>query len=309
MKISVVVPCFNEEDNIIPISESIVKQFEEKLPNYDYELIFIDNCSEDRSRSKIEHLCNQNRNIKAIFNIRNFGQFNSPFYGICQANGDCVILVCADFQDPVELIPQFIKEWESGYKIVIGVKKQSDENKFMRLLRAAYYKIMKKIAYIDYIDQFTGFGLYDKSFISILKSLNDPMPFLRGLVAEFGGKRKEIAYRQSRRRSGKSSYNIYKLYDALMLSVTSYTKISIRIASFFGFFIATIDAIIGFYYFVRKIVSWDSFPLGMAPLVMGFFLFCSIILIFIGLLGEYILSINTRLLNRPLVIEEKRINF
>jgi hypothetical protein len=168
---------------------------------------------------------------------------------------------------------------------------------------------MKKISHIDYIEQFNGFGLYDKCFVSILKSLNDPLPFLRGLVAEFGGKRKDIIYVQAKRRSGRSSYNIYKLYDALMLSVTNYTKVSIRIASFLGFSIAAIDFFIGIYYFVRKVIAWNSFPLGMAPLVIGVFFFCSIILIFIGLLGEYILNINMRLLNRPIVIEEKRINF
>lgn len=309
LKLSIVVPCFNEENNVVPLSEAIIDQITNNLSNYDYELIFIDNCSGDSTRSKLEKLCSENPKIKAIFNIRNFGPFNSPFYGLCQASGDCVMLICADFQDPVELIPKFVHEWEAGNKIVIGIKKQSEEGKFMRLLRTTYYRIMKRISNIDYIEHFTGFGLYDKSFLSFLRLLNDPSPFLRGIVAEFGEKRKEIFYKQKKRKSGKSSYNFFALYDALMLSITSYTKVTMRIATICGGVVALIDVIIGVYYLIRKLTDWNNFSIGIAPLVVGFFFLFSIVLIFMGLIGEYVLALNTRIINRPLVVEEKRINF
>ena len=219
--ISIVVPCYNEEENVIPLSRAITALFEKELADYRYELIFIDNDSRDRTRELLRGLCQSDPDIKAIFNAKNFGQFNSPYYAMLQTSGDCTILMAADFQDPVEMIPQYVREWESGYKIVIGIKKSSQENKFMYWLRGCYYKLIKKLSDVEQIEQFTGFGLYDAKFIQVLRGLNDPTPFLRGIVAELGFKRKEIPYEQPLRRAGKTSNNFYRLYDAAMLSITS----------------------------------------------------------------------------------------
>lgn len=307
-KISVLVPCYNEEENVEPLSIAIINQLE-SLKNYDWELIFIDNCSTDGTRKILEDLCNKNKKIKAIFNAKNFGQFNSPYYGLLQTSGDCVISMCADFQDPVEMIPKFVKEWENGYKIVCAIKTTSKENKLMYFLRSCYYSIIKKMSDVEQIEHFTGFGLYDRSFIETLKTLDDPVPFLRGIVAELGYKRKDIPYEQAKRRAGKTSNNWYRLYDAAMLSFTSYTKIGIRIATITGFVFSFFSLFTALIYLILKLLNWNTFPAGTTPILIGVFLFGSIQLFFIGLIGEYILNINTRVMHRPLVIEEKRINF
>lgn len=308
-KISIVIPTYNEEENVIPLCEEIIKIFNDELAMYNYEIIFIDNYSKDSTREKLLGLCAENGDIKAIFNSKNFGQFNSPYYGLLQSTGDCTILICADFQDPVHMIVDFVKEWENGYKIVIGIKTASKENKIMYFLRSCYYKMIKKLSDVEQIEHFTGFGLYDSSFIEVLRNLKDPSPFLRGIVAELGSKRKEIPYTQAQRRAGKTSNNLYKLYDAAMLSFTSYTKIGLRLATILGFILSGISLLVSLGYLLLKILFWDSFPMGMAPALIGIFFIGSLQLIFIGLLGEYILSINTRIMNRPLVVEEKRINF
>jgi len=310
-KISILVPCYNEEDNVIPLSNEIIKTFESDLPLYDYEIVFIDNCSTDNTRALVRELCKINPKIKAIFNAKNFGQNNSPYYGMCQTTGDCVILLCADFQDPIELIPTLVNEWENGHKIVSCIKNKSKENKFVRLLRTIYYKAIKKMSDVEQIEHFTGFGLYDRSFIEVMKTLQDPIPFLRGVVAEMGFKRKEVNYEQQRRKAGKTKNNWYSLYDLAMLSFTSYTKVGLRIASISGFIIGALTLIVALVYFILKLIYWDNFPVGIAPLIIGVFFFGSLQLFFIGFIGEYIMAINTRLrlMNRPLVIEEERINF
>ena len=308
-KISVMIPCYNELENVVPMSEAVVEQFEKNLPEYDYELVFIDNCSTDGTRNKLEEICAKNNKIKAIFNAKNFGQFNSPFYGMCQTTGDATITMCCDFQDPVDLIPQFVREWEKGYKIVAAIKTSSDENSLMYFLRTCYYKLIKKMSNVEQIEHFTGTGLYDKSFIKVLKELDDPTPFLRGIVAELGFKRKDIYYKQKIRRSGKTHNNWYSLYDAAMLSFTSYTKIGLRMATIIGFLFATINMLIAVGYLIAKLIWWDNFTLGTAPMLIGIFFIGSIQLFFLGLMGEYILNINTRVMKRPLVVEEKRINF
>ena len=308
-KISVLIPCFNETDNVIPISEAVVNEFSVHLPEYDYELVFIDNYSTDGTRQKLEQICSRNEKIKAIFNAKNFGQFNTPFYGICQTTGDCTISMCCDFQDPVNLIPRLVHEWEKGYKIVAAIKTQSEENKILRFLRSCYYKIIKKMSSVEQIEHFTGTGLYDKSFIDVLRRLDDPIPFMRGIVAELGFRRKDIPYMQAKRRAGNTHNNWYTLYDAAMLSFTSYTKVGLRLATFLGFIFAVLDMVFAIIYLVAKLIWWDRFPMGTAPLLIGMFFMGSIQLIFMGLLGEYVMSINTRMMNRPLVIEEKRINF
>lgn len=307
--ISIMVPCYNEEENVEALSEAILAMFAKDLPNYDYEILYIDNCSTDSTRMKLRKLCFENEKIKAIFNARNFGQFNSPYYGILQTKGDCTIPVCADFQDPIDMIPKLVKEWENGYKIVCAIKTSSKENKVMYLMRSFYYKMIKKMSSAEQIEHFTGFGLYDKDFVQVLRNLKDPTPFIRGIVGELGFKRKDIEYVQPKRRAGKTHNNWYSLYDAAMLSFTSYTKIGLRIATFIGFGSAAISMLIGLVYLILKLTNWYSFDAGMAPIVVGMFLIGSLQLLFIGLIGEYIISMNQRIMNRPLVIEEERINF
>ena len=303
------VPCYNEEENVEPLSEAVIATIEKDLPEYDYEILFIDNCSKDKTREKLILLCSRNKKIKAIFNTKNFGQFNSPYYGLCQTTGDCTICLCADFQDPIDMIPKFVHEWENGYKIVCGIKTSSKENKIMYFLRGVYYKAIKKMSEVEQIEQFTGFGLYDKSFIQVLRDLKDPTPFLRGIVAELGPERKEIPYEQQERRAGKTSNNWYRLYDAAMLSFTSYTKIGLRLATFIGFGLSAVSVVIAIIYFILKLLHWNDFPAGMTPILLGVFVIGSMQLFFIGLLGEYIMNMNARLMNRPLVIEQERINF
>ncbi len=308
-KISVMIPCYNEEENVEPISKAIIEVFKTQLSNYDYEILFIDNDSQDKTREILRRMCEEDKHIKAIFNAKNFGQFNSPYYGMLQTTGDCTISMVCDFQDPVEMIPKYVAEWEKGYKIVIGIKTSSKENKLLYWFRSMYYKFIKKFSEVDQIEHFTGSGLYDKEFINVLRDLKDPTPFLRGIVAELGYKRKEIEYEQPKRRAGKTSNNFLRLYDAAMLSITSYTKIGLRLCSFIGIIIGGISFIIGLVYLIMKLTHWNQFAVGMAPMLIGVFFLGAVQLFFIGLIGEYIMSINVRVMNRPLVIEEERINF
>ena len=250
--ISVMIPTYNEEENARPIYEAVRDEIRKDCPDYDYEILFIDNKSQDRTRRIITDICAQDPKVKAIFNSKNFGQFNSPYYGMIHTTGDCTITICADFQDPVEMIPKFVAEWEKGYKIVIGKKTTSQENPVMYFLRDCYYKTIKKMSNVEMIEQFTGFGLYDKSFIQTLRDLHDPTPFLRGIVAELGPERKEIEYTQPKRRAGKTHNNWYSLFDAAMLSFTSYTKIGMRMAEFFGFFCAAVSFILGLVFLVAS---------------------------------------------------------
>lgn len=307
--ISVMIPCYNEEENARPIYEAVRDEIKKSCSNYDYEILFIDNKSRDRTREIIEDICANDKHVKAIFNCKNFGQFNSPYYGITQTSGDCCITVCADFQDPVEMIPKFVEEWENGYKIVIGRKTSSKESSIMYFLRGCYYKIIKRMSSVDMIEQFTGFGLYDKSFVDTLRNLKDPTPFIRGIVAELGPERKEIEYEQPQRRAGKTHNNFLSLYDAAMLSFTSYTKAGMRIATFLGFLIAILSFIGAIGMLIAKLCMWDRFVAGYAPIIIAVFFMGGVQLAFLGFLGEYVMSMNTRLMNRPLVIEEKRINF
>lgn len=308
-KISVLIPCYNEEENVGPMSEALVKMFKEDLPSYDYEIVFIDNDSTDLTRPKLRQICEENKRIKAIFNARNFGQNNSPFYGILQTTGDCTISMACDFQDPVEMIPKYVREWENGYKIVVSVKTSSKENPFIYMLRSIYYKLIRKFSDVEQIEHFTGAGLYDRSFVEVMRDLKDPKPFLRGIVGELGFKIKKIPFEQPQRRAGKTHNNFYTLYDTAMLSVTSYTKIGLRIATIGGGILAVISLLVALIYLILKLCMWYDFPAGMAPVTIGMFVLASIQIFFIGFLGEYILNINERIMNRPLVIEEERINF
>lgn len=308
-KVSILIPCYNEQENVRPMSEAIVNLFQKTLSKYDYELLFIDNDSQDHTKQILREICAANPKIKAIFNAKNFGQFNSPYYGILQTSGDCTISMVCDFQDPIELIPKYLEAWEQGYKIVIGIKTSSKENPIMYRLRSMYYKMLRKFSDVEQIEHFTGSGLYDKSFVDVLRNLNDPTPFLRGIVAELGYKIKKIPYEQPNRRAGKTHNNFYTLYDAAMLSFTSYTKIGLRMATFLGGAIGAVSVIIALIYLILKLIFWNRFVAGVAPIAIGMFFLGGVQLFFLGLLGEYILSINKRIMNRPLVVEEERINF
>ena len=310
-KISIMIPCYNEVENVEAISQAVIEIFEKELSQYDYEILFIDNASNDGTRDKIEAICLKNKKIKAIFNVTNFGQFNSPFYGMCQTTGDCTISMCCDFQDPPEMIPLFVKEWEKGHRIVSGIKTSSKEPGIVYFFRTVYYRMIRNMSSVKMIEHFTGFGLYDKTFIALLKELDDPIPFLRGIVAEYGGgfDMVELEYEQPKRRAGKTHNNFYSLYDAAMLSITSYTKVGLRIATFLGFACSAISIVVAIVYVIMKLLYWHRFTAGTAPLMIGVFIIGGIQLFFIGLIGEYILNINTRVIHRPIVVEEKRINF
>lgn len=308
MTISILIPCYNEEDNARPICDAVRDIIKKELPSYDYEILFIDNKSTDGTRAVIRQLCAEDPNVKAIFNIKNFGQFNSPYYGLTQTTGDCTIPLCADFQDPVELIPTMVHEWEAGHKVICMIKSSSHENKFIYFMRGVYYWLVHKMGNVKQIEQFTGFGLYDRSFIDILRSLDDPMPFYRGIVAEYAPDHLEIKYEQQRRRAGKSSNNFMSLFDAAMLSLTSYTKGILRVATFGGFIMSIASLVVAVVYLVLKLTRWNDFPVGQAPMVIGTYFLGSVQLFFLGFLGEYVMGINQRVIDRPLVIEEERIN-
>lgn len=306
-RISIMVPTYNEEENVIPLCEGIIDEFARSLPQYDYEIVFIDNCSADTTREKIRALCEKYPCVRAIFNARNFGQFNSPYHGICATTGDCTIPMCADFQDPIEMIPQLVAKWEEGYKIVCAVKTASRENKLVRFLRTCYYKMIRRMSQVEQIEHFTGFGLYDRSFVDVLRGLDDPTPFIRGIVAELGFKRTEIPYTQARRRAGKTSNNFGTLYDAAMLSFTTYTKAPIR--AFLGLGCALLGlSFLGALALLVLTLTGVNFEvlLWLVPTVS---FFASLNLISVGILGEYILTLRSKIMRRPLVIEEERIHF
>lgn len=307
--ISFVLPTYNEEGNIERMYIEVTRLFKTQLKKYEYEIVFIDNDSKDRTRDIIKKICKKDKKSKAIFNAKNFGQFNSPYYGLLNTKGDAVVSMASDFQDPVEVIPKFVSAWEEGYKIAIGVRKTSTDNFVLRNIKKFYYNLINKFSNVDQIKMFTGFGLYDKDFINILRKLDDPTPFLRGIVAELGYKRKEIPFEQGKRTSGKTSNNFYSLYDAAMLSFTSYTKIGLRLATFLGGIVLIISVIIAIVYLIMKLIWWDRFQAGMIPMLLGMLFLGSVQILFIGIIGEYVLAINQRSMKRPLVIEEERINF
>ena len=284
-------------------------ELEKNLPEYDYEILIIDNDSTDNTRPIIRELCKNNKKIKAIFNEKNFGPENSPYFGLLQTTGDCSILFSADFQDPLEMIHKMVREWEKGYKVIAAVKSKSNEFFLTRFLRTMCYKIIKKISSTEIIEHFTGFGCYDRSILDILRKIDDPIPFLRGIISEFASNKLEMPYEQQERRAGKSHIKFFTLYDMAMRSVTSYTKIGIRFASFLGYIVALFSFIIGMVYFVLKLLHWYDFGFGIPVILIGMFFLGAVQLIFLGLIGEYIFTINKRLMNRPLVVIKEKINF
>ena len=310
-KITVMIPCYNEIENVEAIAKAVIDIFEtdETLKKYDFDVQFIDNCSVDGTREKLEEMCANEKRVKAIFNVKNFGQFNSPFYGMLQAKCDALVLLCCDFQDPVELIPTFVKEWDNGYKIVCGIKNHSKESKLLYGLRTIYYKLIKKFSTVEQIEHFTGFGLYDNDFLDVLRKLDDPTPFLRGIVAEYGFKRKDVMYTQEKRRAGKTHNNWVSLLDAAMLSVTSYTRAGVRLAVCLGFVLTIFNFILALAYVITAAFVPLLWHLWVIPILISIFLVGSVLMFFVGFVGEYVVSVNKRVTHRPLVVEEKRLNW
>lgn len=307
-KISIVTPCYNEESNVVSLYERISAVFNTR-PNYAYEIIYIDNASTDNTVSIVKSLIAKDANVKLIVNARNFGHIRSPYYGLLQATGDAVVLMASDLQDPPELLPKFISKWEAGFKIVAGVKTTSEESKLFFMLRKTYYKMVNRIANITLINNFTGFGLYDKSVIEIMKNLDDPYPYFRGLVSELGFDVAQVEFNQPQRKRGITKNNFYTLYDIAMLGITSHSKVPLRLAVFGGFTLSAASLFLAFVYLILKLLFWNSFAIGTAPMLIGMFFFASIQLFFLGLLGEYVGNMHTQILNRPLVVEKERVNF
>lgn len=306
--ISVVTHCYNEEDNVEALHAKIRDIFA-ALPQYDYEHIYIDNASTDTTVTKIKAIIACDPHVRLIVNARNFGHIRSPLYGLLQARGDAIVAMASDLQDPPDLLPEFIAKWEAGYRIVVGVKPKSHESPLMFLMRSAYYKLVTQIAEIRLIPNFMGFGLYDRAVIEYIRKADDPYPYFRGLIAEVGYEYAEIPYVQPKRVRGITKNNFYTLYDIAMLGIVSHSKVPLRLATMAGFALSLLSLLVALGYFVAKLAMWDSFSLGMAPMVIGLFFFGSIQLFFIGILGEYIGAIHTQVLKRPLVVEKERVNF
>lgn len=306
--ISVITPCFNEEDNVEELYRQ-VRQVFDGLPQYRYEHIFIDNASTDRTVELLKWLAARDRNVKVIVNTRNFGHIRSPYHALLEAKGDAVISIVSDLQDPPEMIPEFLAKWEEGYKVVVGVKTSSQESHLMFAIRKAYYNLIGRLSEIDLIKNFTGFGLYDKRVIDVLREINDPYPYFRGLIADIGYEICKIEYTQPSRKRGITKNNFYTLYDMAMLGITNHSKVPLRLATMTGFVIGGFSLVVAIVYFVYKLMFWNQFQVGSAPLVIGLFFFASVQLFFIGIVGEYVGSIQTQVMKRPLVIEKERINF
>ncbi|MES2219010.1 MAG: glycosyltransferase family 2 protein [Pseudomonadota bacterium] len=306
--ISVVTPCYNEEENVEEIYQQIKAVFA-NLKKYQYEHIFIDNASSDKTVAILKSLAERDKNIKVIVNARNFGHIRSPFYAMLQAQGEAVVLLAADLQDPPQLIHDFIKQWEAGFKVVVGVKPASKEAFPMAAIRRAYYNFITKIADMRLIKNFTGFGLYDKSVINVLRKIDDAYPYFRGLISEIGFPVAQIPFEQPVRARGITKNNFYSLYDMAILGITTHSKLPIRIATLGGFFLAVLSFITALVFLILKLALWEHFPVGIAPILIGMFFLASMQLFFIGILGEYVLSIHTQSLKRPLVVESERVNF
>lgn len=306
--ITIVVPTYNEEANIQSIYDRVQEVFAASLSDYGMQLLFIDNDSQDGTRALIRGLAEKDERVQAIFNATNFGFSKSCFHGLSQAEGDCAVLMFADMQDPPEVIPEMVRKWEEGYKIVLGIKSKSRENKLMYLIRSVYYGILEKISETEHIRQYDGFGLYDAAFVKQLRKLRDPMPYLRGLVAEIGYRHAEVEYTQELRKAGKSTFSLMKYYDVAMLGITSSSKIVMRMATFLGMGLGVVCMIVAIITFILKLCNWQYFNAGTAAIIVGIFFIGAVQLFFLGFLGEYILNINVRTMNHPIVLEEERIN-
>jgi glycosyltransferase involved in cell wall biosynthesis len=307
-KISVIIPCLNEMDNVQPLHAQLRAIFE-RLGTYDYEVIFIDNASTDRTVEVLRAIAGADKNVKVIVNTRNFGHIRSPYHALMQCTGDACIAMAADFQDPPELVPEFIAKWEAGYKIAVGVKAKSDETFVMWIVRGIFYRILARLSDIRVIKNATGFGIYDRVVIESLRRIDDPYPYFRGLLADVGFEAVQLPYHQPVRKRGLTKNNFYTLYDLAMLGITNHSKVPLRLATIFGFVMAIASLTLAIGYLVAKLIWWDRFQLGMAPILVGVFFFSSIQLFFTGVIGEYVGAIHTQVQKRPLVVEKERINF
>lgn len=305
--ISIVTPCFNEADNVDELYERIQKVMIDL--DYQYEHIFIDNASSDDTAQKLRILASRDKRVKVIINTRNFGHVRSPVHALLQASGDAVIAMASDLQDPPERIPEFLKKWEDGFLVVVGVKEKTEDSPLFHFIRTLYYRFLRSLTDVKLIENFTGFGLYDKKILDVIRKIDDPYPYFRGLIADLGFDYAKVIFVQQRRRRGISKNNFYTLYDLAMLGLTNYTKIPLRLAAMIGFFASFISFVIGLVYLIYKLIFWYQFSLGSAPLVIGLFFLGSVQLMFLGVVGEYIGAIHTQVMHRPLVIEKERINF
>lgn len=306
--ISIVTPTYNEIDNIDELLRRVRLSID-ALPKYEFEILVIDNCSVDGTQDRLRELAQEDPRIKVILNARNFGHIRSPYYGILQSQGEATIYLASDLQDPPEMIPDLLQEWEAGYKLVMAIKPVSKSSPVMHYLRKSYYRFIDRISDVDIIKDSTGFGLYDKVVLDGLREIADPYPFLRGLICELGYEVKEIPFIQQRRLGGITKNNFYTLFDIAMLGIVSHSKVPIRIASFVGIILGILSVIVAFIFLILKFIFWDSFPIGSAPIVIGLFFLFGVQLFFIGILGEYIASIHGYVQNRPIVVEKERINF
>ena len=306
--ISIVTPCYNEEENVENTYRK-VKELFDALGTYRYEHVFIDNASTDRTASILRRLAAEDKNVKVIVNSRNFGHIRSPQHAIFQARGDAIIIIVADLQDPLSLIPVFLEKWEQGAKIVMGVKTRSKEHPVMFAIRRAYYYLVSRLSEIELTNNFYGFGLFDRVVIEAMREMDDPYPYGRGMISEIGFQPVKIEYTQNRRERGITKNNFYTLYDMAMLGITSHSKVPLRLATMLGFAVSALSLLVAVAYLIYKLLFWNSFQVGVAPLIIGIFFFFSVQLFFIGILGEYIGFIHTQVLHRPLVIERERINF
>lgn len=306
--ISVVTPCYNEEGNVDELYRRVAAQFAQ-LPDYDYEHIYIDNASTDATVAKVKALAAADPRVKLIVNTRNFGIIRSSNHALLQARGDAVVNMASDMQEPPELIVDFVRQWEAGYKVVVGVKPKSKETPLMFLLRRFYYATIGRIADVDLVPNYTGFGLYDREVLEHMRRIDDPYPYFRGLIADLGYTRAEVPYVQPQRTRGVTKSNFYALYDMAMLGITSHSKLPLRLATMSGFALSALSLLLACVYLVLKLTYWNVFSFGMAPILIGFFFFASVQLFFIGILGEYIAAIHTQVLHRPMVVERERINF
>ncbi|MEI3347535.1 MAG: glycosyltransferase family 2 protein [Dysosmobacter sp.] len=307
--ISVTIPCWSEEKSIRQMYDRLMKVFHDQLPQYDYEIIFVDDYSPDNTRNEIRKLCQEDHKVKAVFNARNFGFNRNVFATMQYGSGDATFMLFGDLQDPPEILPQFVKEWEAGHKVVVGQKNKSDESKIMYSMRTIYYDLIGKLSDSKQIQHFNGFGLYDKAFIDVMRQIDDPNPYLKGLVSEFGMNIKIVQYKQAASNRGKSGFNFMKYYDVAMLGITSYTKILMRVATFFGAILGIFSACLAVFVLISKLLNWGAYPYGTAATLIGVFFIGAVQLFFMGILGEYVLSINTRSMRRPLVVIGEKINF
>lgn len=306
--ISVVTPCFNEEGNVRELHRRIRAVFA-GLPGYDYEHLFIDNASRDGTVAAVKAIAAEDPRVKLIVNARNFGHVRSPAHGLLQASGDAVVLMASDLQDPPELIRDFVEKWAEGYRIVLGVKAQTEESAVMRFVRGRYYDLLGRLSEIELTRDCTGFGLYDREVVEQIRDIDDPYPYMRGLVSEIGFEPAKIPFTKPARRRGISTNNFYTLYDLAMLGITSHSKVPLRLAAMLGFAMSGVSLLVAVAYLIAKLLLWNQFSLGMAPVVIGVFLLSSVQLFFIGIIGEYIGAIHTQVLKRPLVVEKERVNF